>query len=221
MGVSEQSRECYQRVNWSAQARAPRYDQPITEGPSLLDQQPAKPLTRTTEPLTRLRGAEVEVDTRRASRVALGACIVTLAVSSAVLFVVGIHKNDQIASLHARGVPVQVTVSTCTGLLGGSGSNAAGYACYGTFTLNGHSNSEAVPGYSMRAPGSKLDAIAVAGDPPLLDTKTALAREQTSLNVFVVPSVLLTTLLVLVGALVLRRRAGLHRSSPVSRPACA
>lgn len=175
-------------------------------------------MTGTTEPVTRLRGAGVEVDTRVVGRVALGVCMVTLAVSSAVFFVVGIHKNEQIASLHASGVPVEVTVSTCTGLLGGSGSNAAGYACYGTFSMSGHTYAEAIPGYAMRAPGSRLDAIAVAGNPPLLDTTSGIAKEHTSLNVFVVPVLLLAALLVLVGALILRRRASSRGSTGVLVP---
>jgi hypothetical protein len=156
--------------------------------------------------LTRLRGAGVEVDVRRAGRVVLGICLVGLLVLVVVLFVAGANKNAQINQLRNHGVAVNVTVTGCLGLLGGSGSNPAGYACTGTFTLDGHRYRESVPGNVLRPPGTKVAAVAVPGDPPLLDTHHAVANEHASLGVFAVPTILLVVLLLLIGALVLRRR---------------
>jgi hypothetical protein len=161
--------------------------------------------------LSTLRGARVEVDVRRAGRVVVAICLVGLAVVVVVLFVAGANKNAQIAQLRNHGVAVNVTVTGCLGLLGGSGSNAAGYACQGTFTLDGHRYRESVPGNVLRPPGTKVRAVAVPGDPPLLDTRHAVATEHMSLSVFVVPTILLVVLLLVVGALVLRRR---HVRSP-------
>ena len=167
--------------------------------------------------LTTLRGAGVQVDVRRAGRVIGALCLVALAVVAVVLLVAGNHKNAQITQLKTHGVGVTVTVSGCLGLLGGSGSNPAGYACKGTFTLDGHRYSEDIPGTALHDPGTKVQAIAVAGDPPLLDTLAAVAREHTSSGVFVVPAVLLVVLMVLVGGLGLRRRR-LRGAPPPLRP---
>jgi hypothetical protein len=162
--------------------------------------------------LSRLRGARVEVDARRAGRVVVALCLVGLAVLVVALFVAGADKNAQIAQLRKHGVAVTVTVTGCLGLLGGSGSNAAGYACRGTFTLDGHRYNESIPGNALRPPGTKVRAVAVPGDPPLLDTHHTVDSEHTSSGVFVVPAILLVVLVMVVGVLVLRgrraRRAG-------------
>ena len=112
-----------------------------------------------------LRGAGVDVDVRRAGRVLVGAVLGALAVLAVVLFVAGAQKNAQITSLRSHGVPVTVTVTGCTGLLGGSGSNAAGYACRGTFSVAGHRYDEAIPGDTLYPPGTPLAAVTVPGDP--------------------------------------------------------
>jgi hypothetical protein len=170
--------------------------------------------------LTTLRGAGVDVNVRRAGRVVVALCFVALAVLAVVLFVAGVHKNDQINSLRTHGVPVTVTVSGCLGLLGGSGSNPAGYACRGTFTLGGHRYSEDIPGNVLRPPGTKVQAVAVPGNPPLLSTRHAVATERVSDSVFVLPAILLAVLVVLAGAVVLRRRAA-GRARPLDQPITA
>jgi hypothetical protein len=103
-------------------------------------------------------------------------------------------------------VPVPFTVTSCLGLLGGSGSNAAGYACRGTFTLDGHRYDEPIPGNTDHPPGTVLRAVTVPGDPALVRTERDLAGEQTSAKVFVFPTVLLLVLFLLIGVLLFRRR---------------
>ncbi|MGO8875946.1 MAG: hypothetical protein ACLQNG_09300 [Acidimicrobiales bacterium] len=157
-------------------------------------------------PVTTLRGAGVEVDGRRAGRVAAGACLVTLAVVVLVLFIAGARKNDQITRLRENGVAVKVTVSGCRGLMGGSGSNLAGYACMGTFTIGGHRYDEALPGDTFHAPGATLRAVTVPGDPALVSTVAAVATARATWTVFVLPTVLLAVLGLLVAGLLVRRR---------------
>ena len=167
------------------------------------------------EPLTTLRGAKVAVDVRRAGQVAAGICLVTLAVIAGVLFAAGAHKNAQISELRAHGVPVEITVSRCLGLIGGSGSNATGYTCWGSFTLGGHRYSEAIPGDAAHVPGATVRAVAVPRDPGLLSTLGAVANDRASWNVFVVPAALVIALAVLALALGLGRR---HRlGAPTGR----
>ncbi len=179
----------------------------VSEGPvSGANTPPTSGTDTSGAPLTTLRGAGVSIDVRKTGRVVVAVCFVALAVLAVVLFVAGVHKNSQINTLRQHGVAVQVTVKGCLGLLGGSGSNPAGYACQGTFTLDGHHYRESIPGNVLRRPGTKVRAVAVAGDPPLLSTAHAVATERASASVFVVPAILFAVLVVLVGALVFRRR---------------
>jgi hypothetical protein len=156
-----------------------------------------------------LRGAGVSVDGRRVGQVAIGVVLVTLLVLTIVFTLVGIHTNQQNDRLHNDGVPVTFTVAGCLGLLGGSGSNAAGYSCHGTYTLNGKTYSEQLPGDSFHRPGSTVPAIAVSGDPALVSPASIVATEHSSASVFVLPIILFVVLLLLVALLlVLRRRQG-------------
>jgi hypothetical protein len=153
-----------------------------------------------------LRGATPGLDVRRVGQAVVGLCLVALAVSVVIFYVGAVHKNAQIADLRAHGVPVPFTITGCLGLLGGSGSNQAGYACRGTFTVGGHRYNEPIPGNTDHPPGMVLRAVTVPGDPALVRTERDLAGEQTSAKVFIFPTVLLVVLLLLVGVLLFRRR---------------
>jgi hypothetical protein len=160
-----------------------------------------------------LRGASpVQIDPRRLGQIAIGVVLVTLAVLVVVLSVAGLHSNDQIDRLHDDGVPVTVTATGCLGLLGGSGSNAAGYTCHGTYTLDGHRYTVQLPGTDFHRPGSMIPSVAVRGDPALVSPVYIVDTQHSSASVFILPAVLLVVLLVLVGVIVLRRRAR-HRSA--------
>jgi hypothetical protein len=161
----------------------------------------------------RLRGAGVQVDGRRVARVAIGIVLATLAVGAIIFTIVGVHTNQQDDRLHHDGVPVTFTVTGCLGLLGGSGSNAAGYSCHGTYTLDGHSYQEPLPGNDFHRPGSTVPAIAVPGDPALVSPASIVATEHSSAGVYVLPAILAVVLLLLVALLlVLRRRR--HAAGP-------
>jgi hypothetical protein len=161
--------------------------------------------------MTRLRGAGVDVDVRRAARVFVGGSLIALAVVTGILFAAGVGKNTQINLLHQHGVPVTVTVSGCIGLMGGSGSNLAGYSCHGTFLLDGHRHSDAIPGDTLLRPGSTVRGVSVSSDPGLLSTVGALATQHSSSRVFLLPTILLIVLVVLgLGVF----RAWRHRSAP-------
>ena len=102
-----------------------------------------------------LRGAGVQISGRRVGQVVLGIVLATLAVLVVVFTIVGVHNNQQNDQLHNQGVPVTFTVTGCLGLLGGSGSNAAGYTCRGTYELDGHRYNERLPGTVLHAPGDR------------------------------------------------------------------
>jgi hypothetical protein len=162
-----------------------------------------------------LRGAGVSVDARRVGQVAIGIVLVTLAVLAIVFTIVGIHTNQQDDRLHHDGVPVTFTVTGCLGLLGGSGSNAAGYSCRGAYTLDGkHYSGLQLPGDSFHRPGSTVAALAVPGDPALVSPVSIVATENSSAGAFVLPAILAAVLLFLVALLlVLLRRRKATRSA--------
>ena len=83
-----------------------------------------------------------------------------------------------------------------------------------TFTLDGRRYNEAIPGNALLAPGTKVRAVAVPGNPPLLSTRGAVATERASSSVFVVPAILLVVLAVLAGVVGVRRRKT-RRSRPL------
>jgi len=153
-----------------------------------------------------LRGAGVQIDGRQVARVLLGIVLVTLAVLAVAFTVIGIHDNRQIDQLRNQGVPVAVTVTSCRGLLGGSGSNGAGYSCRGTYALDGHRYTETLPGTSLHAPGSVVRAVAVPSDPTLVSPVSVVDAEHASDSVFILPAVLLVVFVAILVVVVLRRR---------------
>jgi hypothetical protein len=170
--------------------------------------------TSPAEPLTKLRGAGVDIDVRRVGRVVVGLSVVTLAALVVIFSIAGVNNNSQINRLHHDGVPVTVTVTKCLGLIGGSGSNGAGYSCSGAFTLDGHRYTEGIPGIGFHALGSSVRAVVVPGDPALLSPVSILATEHASWRVFILPGVLLIALVLLIGAILSWRRR--HESAPLS-----
>jgi hypothetical protein len=159
------------------------------------------------EPVSTLRGASASVDPRRAAQVVVGIVMAALAAVGIVFIVVGINKNNQINELKEHGVPVAYVVSKCLGELGGSGSNAAGYSCQGSYEIGGHRYVEALPGSSsIYAPGTHVPAVSVPSDPTLLSTPAIVSSERASWNVFIVPIVLLGAFVLLLLVVLLRRR---------------
>jgi hypothetical protein len=162
------------------------------------------------QPVTTLRGAQVNVDMRRAGRVVLGGCLVALVAAGAILLVAGIHSNGQITELRQHGVPVTATVTGCAGLMGGTGAQSAGYSCTATYTLDGAKYHQAIPGLAFHATGTKLAGVAVPGDPKLFSTPGQAAARRASWRVLIIPGLLLVVAVV-VGVLWFRGRSSTRR----------
>jgi hypothetical protein len=144
-----------------------------------------------------------------------GAVLVVLLAVAVVLLVAGLNKNSQASSLRQHGVPLAVTVIGCQGLLGGSGSNAAGYSCRGTYTFDARHFEEEVPGTGLHRPGSVVRGVIVPSDPGLLSTPGEVADERASWNVFIAPVVLFVMALGVLAVLVRTSRRTQARRSPV------
>lgn len=167
----------------------------------------------TAQRVARLRGAGVgDVDPRRLVRGSAALAVLAVAALVVVLVVAGARKNAQVTRLRQQGVPVTVTITVCQGELGGSGSNAAGFACRGAYRLGGRRYVEPIPGDTRYDPGTTVRAIAVPGDPQLVAPASTVANERATAGVYVLPAVLLVVLLSLCGCFFwLFRRRDRHR----------
>jgi len=167
---------------------------------------PSGPPSSTNEPLSTLRGAGVNYDARKVGRVVVGLCLVTLLALVVIFTVAGMQKNSQISRLRHNGVPVTVTVTHCLGLMGGSGSNAAGESCSGSFTIHGTRYTESLPGTAFHQIGATVAATVVPNDPALVSPNNILESEHTTLNVYLLPLILFVVLALLVAIIALVRR---------------
>jgi hypothetical protein len=122
-------------------------------------------------------------------------------------YVAGADRNGQIQNLRQHGVSVTATVTGCNGLLGGSGSNAAGFVCKGAFSMRGHRYVETLPGDVFIKPGTAVHAVSVPNDPALVASTSTVASEHVSAKVYILPTIFVVLCLLLgtVTALWLRR----------------
>jgi hypothetical protein len=150
--------------------------------------------TSSDQPLTVLRGNGVDIDPRRAARWVLAVCVVALFVVALILLVAGVQKNSQSNELANHGVRVEVRVTSCLGLLGGSGSN--------------------IPGNARFAPGSTVAGVIAPDDPGLLSTPSEVAAQPASGSVFVAPAVLFVVFVLALAALIAMVRRGRRAPDP-------
>jgi hypothetical protein len=115
------------------------------------------------------------------------------------------------SNLQKHGVSVSVTVTTCTGELGGSGSNLADYRCVGRFILNGQRFHDTIPGHVFRATGSKAEFVTAENNPGLLATPLQVRTEHASWSVFILPFVFLVVLIAFVAVAARRTRRTIDR----------
>jgi len=153
-----------------------------------------------------MRGAGIEIDGSRAGRIAAVAGIVVVIAVAVVLLVAGIRKNAQIDALRAHGVPVEVTVTKCLALIGGTGQSPAGYECSGTYSFRGQTYERGLPGNAFLPVGTVVAGVVSSGDPALLSTPKTVESEHTSLSRYLLPTVLLVAAGGCVAWLLLRRR---------------
>ena len=153
-----------------------------------------------------LRGAAVDVDARRAGRIVAALAIAALAVTGACMAVAAHQANAQITTLRQHGVPVEATVTGCVSLVGGSGSNVAGFQCTADYTVAGATYSATVPGIAPHQVGDRVGGIVASGDPALFTTPAALASSQPSARAYLVPAGLVITAGVAGGLMASRRR---------------
>jgi hypothetical protein len=128
-----------------------------------------------------------------------------VAVIITVSFISAANDYSRINRLKSHGVPVVVTVTTCIGNLGGSGSNGAGYTCRGSYRVKGVRYQEVIASKStLSATGSTVRGVADPSRPSTVELASAVASSSASPSIFIVPG-LLTLLLAGLVTVLLRR----------------
>jgi len=144
-----------------------------------------------------LRGAGVQVDVGRVGYVAAVLGLAAVMVVAGVLLAAGIKKNAQISSLKSNSVPVELTVTKCLALVGGTGQTPAGFECTGTYEYRGHHYSEGIPGSANLPVGSTVHGVVASDDPALFSTPQTVAAEHSSVARVLLPAVVLAVVALL------------------------
>jgi hypothetical protein len=168
-------------------------------------------MTSETEPrdevVASLRGPKVSINAPRFARILVALGMAALLVSGVLLLIGGAHHNAQITRLQHDGVPVQITITSCIGMAGGTGSTPASFVCQGNFVLSGHRYHELIGGQTTELnAGSTLRGLAIPDDPALVSSASSVATSHTSSSVFILPVVLLAAFVALLLVVVIRRR---------------
>jgi hypothetical protein len=160
-----------------------------------------------------IRGGGGVVDTRRLFRVVVGSAIVALAVLVVVLTIEAAHKNSRIDSLQHRGVPIDVTVTSCFGILSGTGITVTTFQCKGSFALDAHNYNTVIAGSTINhQAGDVVKAVADPKHPTSVSLASSLVNAKSSWRAFIGPGVLFLLLVLLIaGALWWSRRNSAQR----------
>ena len=117
-----------------------------------------------------IRGAgAARVDPRRVGWILAVATLTVLAVATVFLSISTASSNSDASSLRRDGVPVQATVTRCTGITSGIGMGVEYYECRGDYTLGGETFNEVIHGSRSQLPvGQAVSALAIPGKPSSL-----------------------------------------------------
>jgi len=164
-----------------------------------------------------LRGAEAQRIGGRFWYVVCVLVFIILAVVVVVSFVAALSDNARIERLKTQGISVVVTVTSCTGHIGGSGSNAAGYTCYGKYRVHGVRYEEIIGSKSTLSPtGATVRGVADPSHPSTIELASAVDASSSSDTAYVVPIILTLLFIGLMLIAVRLRRA--HSKRPLSQP---
>lgn len=138
------------------------------------------------------------------------------AVAIVVSFISATNDNARIDRLKNHGVAITVTVTSCVGNIGGSGSNAAGYTCSGTYSIHGVRYQEVIGSKTtLSTAGTIVHAVADPSRPSTVELASSVARSSSSRSVYVVP-ILLAILFLVLGFALLRRYYSRSRMASAS-----
>jgi len=120
-------------------------------------------------------GGGVQVSAGRVVRFLAGAAAVVLIALAIATAVSAANQNSRAAKLRNNGIPVEVTITGCTGISSGIAQAVQYYQCRGTFTLDGQQYSEVIGGVrASLPPGQTVPAVTTRTDPALVTTVTTV-----------------------------------------------
>jgi hypothetical protein len=156
-----------------------------------------------------LRGPDARHISDRFWLVTAAVLLGVFAVIIAVSFISAFNDNARVDRMKNHGIAVTVTVTSCVGNIGGSGSNAAGYTCRGSYRVNGVRYVEVIGSKSTpSSAGTKVLGVVDPSRRSTVELTSAVRASSSSLSVYLVPSLL--AVFFVIGSIALRRR---HRSS--------
>ncbi len=128
---------------------------------------------------------------------ALGLLIIAAAV--VISFVSASNDNARIDRMKSHGIAVTVTVDSCIGNLGGSGSNGAGFTCHGDYRVDGVTYHEPIGSLqTFSAPGTRVSAVVDPSQHGTVVVSSAIRRSSASNGVYLAPGLLAAAFLLLV-----------------------
>jgi hypothetical protein len=150
-------------------------------------------------------GGGVQIGAGRLVRFLAGAAAVVLIALAIETAVSAANQNSRAAKLRNNGIPVEVTITVCTGISSGIAQAVQYYQCRGTYTLDGQQYNEVIGGIRASLPqGQTVPAITVRTDPALVTTATTVKDGS------YIPTIVLGALgvMLLLGLLLRPRRRG-------------
>jgi MYXO-CTERM domain-containing protein len=154
-----------------------------------------------------LRGPDARSISGRFWSVAGVLALFVFAVIVVISFISSANDNARTNRLKDHGVSVVVTVTDCVGNIGGSGSNAAGYTCHGSYNVKGVRYQEVIGSETtLSQRGTRLRAVADPSHLGTIELASKVATSSSSPSAYVVPG-LLALLLLLLAFAFLRRRS--------------
>ena len=168
---------------------------------------------------TSLRGARVAGDGRRLGRIVAWVLVAGMIVLGVVMVGAKIADNDRAVRLHTSGIPVSARVTYCLGQLGGSGTNAVGFACKATYKVADTTYNEPVGGMSTFArPGSTVAGVVDPQNHTVLVTKASASSTTSTTAGLLFPALVILAGVVLAGILLATRRRGADEAEEPASP---
>jgi heme/copper-type cytochrome/quinol oxidase subunit 2 len=159
-----------------------------------------------------LRGPDARHISDRFWIVTAAVLLVVFAIIIVVSFISAFNDNARVDRMKNHGIPVLVTVTSCVGNIGGSGSNAAGYTCRGSYRVDGVRYVEVIGSKSTQSnAGAKVHGVVDPSRRSTVELTSAVRASTSSLSVYVVPSLL--AVLFVIAAIALGRRRRRRRST--------
>jgi hypothetical protein len=150
-------------------------------------------------------GGGVQISTGRLVRFLAGVAAVVLIALAIETAVSAANQNSRAAKLRNNGIPVEVTITGCTGISSGIAQAVQYYQCRGTYTLDGRQYNEVIGGIRASLPqGQRVPAVTVRTDPALVAIATTVKDGS------YIPTIVLGALgvMLLLGLLLRSRRPG-------------